>query len=78
MPFPYLGTSLLACLLGLTLPWPINLIPFFRREKANQRAVEQSNDHLEILVSRACREIKAVFNNTEKPKGVYRIDHADA
>jgi hypothetical protein len=68
VPFPYLGTSLLACVLGLTLPWPLNFIPFFRKEEANQRAIERSNDHLEILLSRACRETKAVSITLKKRK----------
>lgn len=65
-----MGTSLLACLLGIILPWPINLIPYFRKEKANQRAIERSNDHLEILLSRACLETKAV-SVTLKSRKVY-------
>lgn len=67
---PYLGTSLLACLLGALLPWPINLIPYFRKEEANQRAIEHASDHLEILLSRACRETKAV-SVTLKSRKVY-------
>jgi hypothetical protein len=67
---PYLATSLIACLLGVILPWPINVIPFFYKEEANQRAINRSNDHLEILVSRACRETKAV-SITLKNRKVY-------
>ena len=70
VPFPYLGTSLIACILGLALPWPLNFFSIFRKEVANQRAIERSNDHLEILVSRACREVKAV-SITLKSRKVY-------
>jgi hypothetical protein len=70
VPFPYLGTSLLACVLGMALPWPLNFIPFFRKEESAQRAIERANDHLEILLARACRETKAV-SITLKSRKVY-------
>jgi hypothetical protein len=70
VPFPYVGTSLIACVIGLALPWPLNFISLFHKERANQRAIERSNDHLEILMARAGRETKAV-SITLKSRKVY-------
>jgi hypothetical protein len=70
VPFPYAGTSLLACALGLTLWWPLNAMPFFRAEMEAQRAIEQSNDHLEILLARAANETKPI-SVTLKSRKVY-------
>jgi hypothetical protein len=42
----------------------------FHKERANQRAIERSNDHLEILMARAGRETKAV-SITLKSRKVY-------
>ena len=71
VPFPYLGTSLLACAIGALFWWPLNQIGFPRKEDAAaQREIEKSNDHLEILLARALRETKAV-SITLKSRKVY-------
>jgi hypothetical protein len=69
VPFPYLATSLIACFIGLTLWWPLNR--FINPETtAAERAIEESNDFLEMLLARAGRETKLV-SVTLKNRKVY-------
>jgi hypothetical protein len=58
VPFPYLGTSLTALLLGIALPSVLNRLG--SSEAAAIKAIEQSNDYLEMLLVRAQRETKLV------------------
>lgn len=59
VPFDYAGTSLGALLLGSTVWAPLNAL-FFPREKEAQRAIQEWNDYLEVLLDQAVRETRQV------------------
>lgn len=58
--FPYLGTSLLAFVLGCALWKPINLLHRYDEQEEFKKAVEGSNDFLEILLDKAQRSERQV------------------
>jgi hypothetical protein len=69
VPFPYLGTSILAGSIGTIIWWPLNkwITP---REEAAARAIREANDLLEMLLARAAHETKLV-SVTLKSRKIY-------
>jgi hypothetical protein len=58
IPFEYSGTSATAFLIGATLWWPLNRV--YKRDIESRRAIEESNDFLEIFLEKALRQSKQV------------------
>ncbi len=58
IPFSYTGTSVMALFIGATAWLPLN--QFHKREIESRRAIEESNDFLEIFLERSIRESKQV------------------
>ena len=66
LPFPFAGTAIAALLLGLTIPFLINLR--INRERAKQIAVEEFNDSMLRLLYEAARRKKLVLITLDSRK----------
>jgi hypothetical protein len=66
VPFPYSGTSAVALLLGAFAWLPLNLL--YPREEAVRNAIQDANDHLEMLLDKAIRNTFQIALTTTSRK----------
>jgi hypothetical protein len=60
IPFSHLGVSILACVIGSTLWWPLNRWCFLKDKEA-ERAAEMKGDPLELFLRRVVDETRPVL-----------------